>query len=114
MNDVSKLPKWAQIEISKLRGDLAAAHDKIAQVFNHKNSEVEIEPERASFGLPRLNAPARAIIRFHFGRKHIDFSAEMGGVIVRANEGLLIHSRASNSALIIAQRFIGASHEKSD
>lgn len=63
MNDLSKLPKWAQHEITRLRGDLARARrDALAATSeNARGTNVAISVDG---GLTMRGLPPNATVRF--------------------------------------------------
>lgn len=107
-NDVTKLPRWAQWELEKLRNNLAAAQRELAAmrgeapaaspvILNTIMQKDVLLPDHASirFGLPDL--PVR------YGRdRWVEVSLQNEAVRVYASHYLVIRPAGSNVAILSA------------
>jgi hypothetical protein len=66
MNDVSRLPKWAQAEIQRLQRDVKSAEERLAAAFGNTETRIEIDPYRKyqGDGEGRRFVPNNTTIRF--------------------------------------------------
>jgi hypothetical protein len=112
MNDITKLPQWAQREIERLRRDLAQMETDIAMIVGATPSAVEVDPERnyRSKEQPRLFLPATYSVRFNLVGGEVDVRLKDGAVEIYGNSqgslgDFVVVPQISN---VIAVRFEGA------
>lgn len=66
MNDITKLPKWAQQEITRAREEVTQMHCDVSAVVGGTPSAIEVDPHRTyrHADLPRMFLPEHYAIRF--------------------------------------------------
>ena len=89
MSDISKLPKWAQKELEKLRRDLASCQATLRQFEGKEESNVYIVN-----GCALSPLPADSTIEFHISKGkvkfHINHKADTLEVYCFSNEGHMV------------------------
>lgn len=107
IEDLSKLPKWAQHRISRLESDIKALQT-IVQGFSKTKGEkitgrVSVDPYS---DLKSFMLPDRAMIRFQLRKDrtgYIDVSLRSTGVLnLNGAEGLVVLPGASNDVNVVA------------
>lgn len=66
MNDITKLPRWAQHEIERLRADVLEANTKMANIVGATPTAVEVDANRKyrQASHPRMFLPQDYDVRF--------------------------------------------------
>jgi hypothetical protein len=93
--DESRLPRWAQTELTSLRANLIAAQTEIAAMTGEWATAVQIDPYP---GEPPRYLCDRAVIRYHVGgRNYIEVTLREGELQVSGDQRLAILPWAANS-----------------
>lgn len=99
MNDETRLPKWAQQELGRLRRDLAAATSQINQLTGKEPSPITY---RVMMEEP-TNIPIRSTVEFKLSEINSRISCRInqyGWLDVSGDDSLCIQPRASNQVWI--------------
>lgn len=100
MNDISKLPKWAQSEIMTLRQNLKHAEEERANCFERKPTNIEIDGLARHMNKPRIFAPDDSLIEFTLPRGKIQARLVHGKLELMAQAlglgDMLIEPHSSN------------------
>lgn len=84
-SELSRLPKWAQSEITRLRSNLASSEAKLAAAIGATKSLVEVDPHRQlDPGRARLFLPDNAVVRFSLPAGFVEAHIERDRLIVSA------------------------------
>lgn len=90
MNDITKLPKWAQQEITRAREEVAQMHRDVSMVVGGTPSAIEVDPHRTyrHADLPRMFLPENYAVRFSIEGGWVEVSIHDGRVRVIGEAGL--------------------------
>jgi hypothetical protein len=91
--DVTKLPKWAQVEIRRLERDLEAAYEKIST--GPEDSRIIANPNSAAPTPLGTTTLIQFSLGEHWGEK-IEVYLEGDAVVLRGGDGLTIQPWAGN------------------
>lgn len=105
--DVSKLPKWAQTELNRLKNDLTATQEALETALGKVQSPIEIDPYFGDYSSektkrPRAYIPARECIRFRLNDDQYidvtlrDHGLHVSGGSIGSGDELVIRPQASN------------------
>jgi hypothetical protein len=92
-HDITKLPKWAQREISRLERDLAAAYEKIST--GPEDSRIIANPH----GSAPAPLGSTATIQFSLGERwseKVEVYIDGDAVVLRGGDGLTIQPWSGN------------------
>jgi hypothetical protein len=94
-NNYTKLPQWAQQEISLLKSNLAYLQGKYDQVVGNVASAVTV----VGYTEPDRGLPERSCVRFELPNGYVEcqLNADKDAVVVHSNNFLEVLPRASNS-----------------
>lgn len=109
VQDMKKLPKWAQNRIEVLEMNLASAKKEVEQVYSDNPTDTFIPSEAYAGGHPRMNLPNKARVEFkpkdgEAIQVHLMYD-DHKGIYVTTNRGTLrVTPWAANVVKIYVER----------
>jgi hypothetical protein len=107
VNDITKLPQWAQRHIERLQRNMAQMEADVAMIVGATPSAVEVDPHRIlrDKDRPRLFLPENYSVRFVVDGGNIDVRLKDGEVVIWGdghNSDFIVIPQVSN---VVAVRF---------
>ena len=98
---ISRLPKWAQNEVSRLRADVEYYKKQLAAVVGETKTIIEVDPPYSREDHPRKYLPERAQIEFTLPSGKITVSLRDSLVHLYTDHGrIALYPVASNVAYV--------------
>ena len=101
MGDITKLPKWAQIEINRLEGNVA--HWK-AKAYQVSGAEATDTTARMSYGDEDILLPKGCTVTFQTDRGCFNVSTNEDGVDVYGDSALSVRPCVTNHITLRCDR----------